>query len=170
MPTITVEPISSEVLLSEEELNELRATRNQLDSDATLTNEDLQEIYTKIREEIPEMGETHDLTVSGMIRKLDEYIKRQETAIANMQTLGGVGSVVVSPATGGGQPERSAATGMDYVPRDMTVRVHQGEAIVPAGQGAAGRELHIHMHNPVVRDDRDIDLLTNALYRRLQRA
>ena len=171
MPTITVEPISSDVLVSEEDLNKLRQIRNNLDSDATLTNEDLQKIYTAIREEIPEMGETHDQTVSSMIKKLDEYIKRQETAIANMQTLGGVGSVVVSPATGGGgQPERSAATGMPYVPRDMTVRVHQGEAIVPASQAAAGRELHIHMHNPVVRDDRDIDLLTNALYRRLQRA
>jgi TP901 family phage tail tape measure protein len=170
MPTITVEPISSEVLVSEQELNEIRALRNELDSDATLTNEDLQKIYAKIQEEIPEMGETHDQTVSGMIKKLDEYIKRQETAITNMQTLGGVGSVVVSPATGGGQPERSAATGMPYVPRDMNVRVHQGEAIVPASETGSPRALHIHMHNPVVRDDRDIDLLTNALYRRLQRA
>jgi|GEM_PF-2872753 len=165
-----IEPISSDVLVSEEDLNKLRQIRNQLDSDATLTNEDLQKIYEKIQEEIPEMGETHDQTVSGMIKTLDKYIKRQETAIANMQTLGGVGSVVVSPATGGGQPERSAATGMPYVPRDMNVRVHQGEAIVPASETGSPRALHIHMHNPVVRDDRDIDLLTNALYRRLQRA
>ena len=169
MPTITVEPISSEVLVSEQELNEIRALRNELDSDATLTNEDLQKIYAKIQEEIPEMGATHDLTVSGMIKILDKYIKRQEAAIANMQTLGGVGSVVVSPATGGGQPERSAATGMPYVPRDMNVRVHQGEAIVPAAQ-AANRNVTININGPVVRDDRDIDLLTNALYRRLQRA
>ena len=164
-----IEPISSDVLVSEEELNEIRALRNQLDSDATLTNEDLQEIYAKIQEEILAMGETHDLTVSGMIRKLDEYIERQETAIANMRALGGAGDVIISPAAGGGQPERSAATGMPYVPRDMNVRVHQGEAIVPAAQ-AANRNVTININGPVVRDDRDIDLLTNALYRRLQRA
>jgi hypothetical protein len=169
MPTITIEPISSDVLVSEGALNKLRQIRNQLDSDATRTNEDLQKIYVKIQEEIPEMGETHDQTVSSMIKTLDNYIKRQETAITNMQTLGGVGSVVVSPATGGGQPERSAATGMPYVPRDMNVRVHQGEAIVPAAQ-AANRNVTININGPVVRDDRDIDLLTNALYRRLQRA
>jgi len=165
-----IEPISSDVLVSEGDLNKLRQIRNQLDSDATRTNEDLQKIYVKIQEEIPEMGETHDLTVSGMIRKLDEYIERQETAIANMRALGGAGDVIISPAAGGGQPERSAATGMPYVPRDMNVRVHQGEAIVPATQAVGARNITININGPVVRDDRDIDLLTNTLYRRLQRA
>ena len=169
MPVFEIKPIPSDVLISEEELNEIRSIRNELDSGAIQVTADLLALYDRVQEEIPEMGATHDLTVSGMVKKLDEYIKRQEAAIANMQTLGGVGSVIVSPVTGGGQPERSAATGMPYVPRDMNVRVHQGEAIVPASQ-AANRNVTININGPVVRDDRDIDLLTNALYRRLQRA
>jgi hypothetical protein len=169
MPVFEIKPIPSDVLISEEELNEIRSIRNELDSGAIQVTADLLALYDRVQEEIPEMGATHDLTVSGMVKKLDEYIKRQETAIANMQTLGGVGSVIVSSATGGGQPERSAATGMPYVPRDMNVRVHQGEAIVPASQ-AANRNVTININGPVVRDDRDIDILTNALYRRLQRA
>jgi len=150
-------------------LNKLREIRNTLDSDAIQADEEILKLYGEIEELLPELGDTHGTTVDEMIKELDEYIKRQETAIANMQTLGGVGSVIVSPATGGGQPERSAATGMPYVPRDMNVRVHQGEAIVPAAQ-AANRNVTININGPVVRDDRDIDLLTNALYRRLQRA
>jgi len=169
MPVFEIKPIPSDVLISEEELNEIRSIRNELDSGAIQVTADLLALYDRVQEEIPEMGATHDLTVSGMVKKLDEYIKRQEAAIANMQTLGGVGSVIVSSATGGGQPERSAATGMPYVPRDMNVRVHEGEAIVPASETRSPRALHIHMHNPVVRDNTDIDLLTNALYRRLQR-
>lgn len=169
LPTITIDPISSDVLLSEEELNEIRTIRNQLDSDATLTNKDLWEIYEKIQEEIPEMGNVHDLTVDQMIQQLNQYIKRQEVAIANMQALGGTGGTMIVAPRDSGQPERSAATGMPYVPRDMNVRVHRGEAIVPAEQ-APIRNVTITINNPAVRDDRDIDLLTNQIFRRLQRA
>ena len=164
-----VKPISSEVLISEEELNKLRETRNRLDGDATLTNEEIHDLYLQLIDDIPEMGDRHEATLSDMIRSIDEYIRRQERAIANMRALGGVGRTTIPPSTGGGQPERSAATGMPYVPRDMNVRVHQGEAIVPASQ-AAGRSVTVNITGPVIRDDRDIDLLANALYRRLQRA
>ena len=168
MPLFEFPPIPSDVLVSEEELNEIRGIRNELDSGATQITADLLALYERVQEEIPEIGEVHDLTVTGMVGKLDEYIRRQEVAIANMREMSGGGSTVVMTAPGD-QPERSAATGMPYVPRDMNVRVHQGEAIVPASETRSPRALHIHMHNPVVRNDADIDILTSALYRRLQR-
>ena len=168
MPLFEFSPVPSDVLVSEQELNEIRGIRNELDSGATQITADLLALYERVQEEIPEIGEVHDLTVTGMVGKLDEYIRRQEVAIANMREMSGGGSTVVMTAPGD-QPERSAATGMPYVPRDMNVRVHQGEAIVPASETRSPRALHIHMHNPVVRNDADIDILTSALYRRLQR-
>ena len=100
-----------------------------------------------------------------MIAAIDEYIRRQETAIANMQTLGG-GSAPALPAPSD-QPQASAAVGLPYVPRDMNVRVHRGESIVPA---AEARNQTIVINNPVVRQDSDIDRITNQIFRRLQRA
>jgi len=151
----------------EEELKRLREIRNQLDTDNKLTNEDLQEIYRELKEtDLPNLGTQHDVTVSGMIAAIDTYIKRQETAIANMQTLGGgPGPALPAPSD---QPQASAAVGLPYVPRDMNVRVHRGEAIVPADQAA--RTVTININHPTVRDDSDIDRLTNQLFRRLQRA
>jgi len=170
MPLFEFSPVPSDVLVSEQELNEIRGIRNELDSGATQITADLLALYERVQEEIPEIGEVHDLTVTGMVGKLDEYIRRQEVAIANMRELSGGGSTVVMPSgRGGEQPERSAATGIPYVPRDMNVRVHQGEAIEPASETRSPPALHIPMHNPVVRNDADIDILTSALYRRLQR-
>lgn len=168
VPAFEVEPISSTVLISETKLNEIREIRNDLDSGAIQATADLLTLYEQVQEELPEIGDIHDLTITGMVGKLDEYIRRQEVAIANMRELSSGGSTVMV-RTGNDQPERSAATGMPYVPRDMNVRVHQGEAIVPASQ-AAGRSVTVNINGPVIRDDRDIDLLANALYRRLQRA
>ncbi len=168
MPPFEIGPIPSDVLISEKQLNEIREIRNDLDSSAVRVTGDLLSLYERVQEEIPEIGEIHNLTVSDMVRKLDEYIRRQEKAIANMRALGGVGRTTIPSTSGGGQPERSAATGMPYVPRDMNVRVHQGEAIIPAAQ-ASQREVTVNINSPVIRDDRDIDLLANALYRRLQR-
>ena len=170
MPLFEIGPIPTDVLISEEQLNGIRKIRNDLDSGAAQVTADLLALYEQVQEEIPEIGDIHDLTVTGMIQRLDEYIRRQEVAIANMREIGSGGSTVMIPSGGSGQlPERSAATGMSYVPRDMNVRVHQGEAIIPASETRSPRALHIHMHNPVVRNDTDLDVLTNALYRRLQR-
>jgi len=159
--------VGEEALEAEEELNEIRRIRNQLDDDATRTNEDLAEIYWQLRDhDIPEMGEMHALTFGDMIKALDQYIQRQETAIANMRSLGG-GPALALP-TPSEQPQASAAVGMPYIPRDMNIRVHRGEAIVPADQ--AVRNQTVIINNPTVRDDSDIDRITNQIFRRFQRA
>ena len=150
----------------EEKLQKLREIRNQLDSDNKLTNEDLQEIYQELTEtDIPNLGAQHDVTVSGMIAAIDTYIMRQETAIENMRALGGTPGPTLSVPSN--QPQASAAIGLSRVPRDMNIRVHRGEAIVPASET---RNQTIVINNPVVRQDSDIDRLTNQIFRRLQRA
>ncbi|MFA7122174.1 MAG: phage tail tape measure protein, partial [Bacilli bacterium] len=84
-----IEPIPSEVLASEEDLNKLREIRNTLDSDAIQADEEILKLYGEIEELLPELGDTHGTTVDEMIKDLDEYIRQQEAAIANMQSLGG---------------------------------------------------------------------------------
>ena len=159
---------SPETIEVESDLNRIREIRNRLDGDAVLSSEDLQEIYQELREsDLPNLAVAHDLTVTEMIQVLDEYIRRQEVAIANMDALGGNMSASL-PSTVD-QPERAAAVGIPYVPRDMTVRVHRGETITPAA-GSAGKNVTININNPVVREERDIDLITNQIYRRFQRA
>jgi TP901 family phage tail tape measure protein len=47
-----------------------------------------------------------------------------------------------------------------------------GVGALPAeafGGGAEGRELHVHVHNPVVREEQDIDRIADAVYRKVNK-
>lgn len=69
-------------------------------------------------------------------RTLNEFMAEKQQEMVD--ALNVIRDTIGTFLAGGNLPEGSFAAGTDYVPRDMTARIHRGERIVPAGQNHRG--------------------------------
>lgn len=70
------------------------------------------------------------------------------TTLANGAVLINLAQPGTLALSGGSAQLQPFASGMDFVPRDMNVRVHKGERIIPASEntGSHGGDVHIHFN------------------------
>ena len=132
-------------------------SKQQLSADKTY-----QTLAEKAKEAIKELdleeeaktnaGKTVSAVAKGVSDHLGEVTEAVNAIIAEVERLSGLGIDVSlngvgfsgggdSTSSGGATAEAGASGGMDFVPKDMFARIHQGESILKAEEAAVYRQI-----------------------------